>query len=255
MFSFSPKAFGLQGKPHKFSLFGPADYPTPEPVRRPPDGVVQWFSVAGWDIGKIKDPSALCVIARAIYGRWYEGPRDERWWLVKCENLPRGMAYPDQVEYVLGQPVDFLCFDATGGGGVIKDYVRRDVSRYGFQGRTIPVVIAASNMHEAVHKEGGLWSVPKRELVQAMNICLQLKKVWPLPKVTDEQGRVVDPGTTEEYKALMDQAQSFELTRTKEGSLKMEGKGHGVDDLCIAFMLSAWWITKHGVRREPAILM
>lgn len=242
----TPRGFGL----NKFSLFGPKDYPEPAPLERPVDGVVRWVSVAGWDIGKVRDPSALCIIARATYGHWFEGPRDERWWLTCCRNLPRGMAYDEQAALVLSKPVDFLCFDATGGGGVIKDYIRRDAMRCGFRGRMIPITIASSNMHEAVHKEGGLWAVPKRELVAAVNICVQGRKIVPLP-ADPASG---DPGTADQYAALIEQCSRFELTRTAAGSMKMEGKGHGVDDLVIAASLCAWWVQRTGVRREPAIL-
>lgn len=224
--------------PHKFSLFTPADYGDKGP---PAVGVEKWWTICGFDLGQVRDPSAVCVISRKVYNSAFQGPRDERWWMSCCKNLPLGMDYVEQAKRVLAIGADILAFDVTGGR-IMADLLRREAMASHYKGRIRPISIASSVMREAAIREKGFWSVPKRELVAAINIAVQDRKVLPFPEAEAD------------YRALLEQCRNFQEKTTAAGNKKMEAPGHGVDDLVIAASLATWWALRFGGRSEPAIL-
>jgi hypothetical protein len=224
---------------HKFSLFTPADY-GPHPTR--PVGEERWWTVAGLDLGQVRDPSAICVLSKRIKGTDFEGPSDDRWFLSACKNFPLGMDYIEVARASIAVGADILAFDATGGR-IMWDVLRKEAQAAGYQGRIRPINIASSIMREAAIKDKGFWSVPKRELIAAINIGAQSGRVIPFEEAKDD------------YHALLGQCRNFQERTTAAGNRTSGAPGHGVDDLTIAFGLACWWAFRFGGRAVPAILM
>ena len=213
-------------RPHKHSLFNPADFGPPPPK---PLGKHRWWTGAGLDIGQVRDPSAICVLSKKLRGTNQEGPLDDRWFLSCCKNFPLGMDYNEQARVALEVGADILVFDATGGGRVMADVLRREAQAMNYRGRIRPVSLATSQMKESVIREKGFWSVPKREIIAAINIAMQSGKVVPFPEAEAD------------WRALLEQCRNFQERTTVAGNRTSGSPGHASDDLVIALGLSAWW--------------
>lgn len=198
------------------------------------------YRIAGLDLGKMSDSSALCVMERRSYTQSFMGPK-EPWWKVRVlKNYALGTDYVDIAKEVLSLPIDILCVDATGGGAIFVDVLKDRAIHFGFKGRIKPIVLATSAMREASIREKGYWSVPKREIVTAIISLYQQK----LLKLTD------GPST----QVLMKQMAQFKMSITPSANMRFESKSPNHDDLVIALGLCCWWGGKFG-NREPAIFM
>jgi hypothetical protein len=236
-------------RPHKHSLFNPADFGPPPPRQQ---GAERWWTVAGLDIGQVNDPAALCVLSRRLRGFNQEGPLDERWRLLWCKNFPLGTDYSDLARDSLLVGADVLVYDATGGRQMMnvfrteQDGIQHDRLTSGkphLMTRLRPINLVSSLMREAAIRDKGIWSIPKHELVAAINIGAQGGRVIPAPQAA------------EDYARLLDQCRNFEERRSKAGNRQYGAPGHAADDMTIAFALACWWCFRFGGRSEPAIRM
>ncbi len=162
----------------------------------------------GLDIGQVSDPTALCIaervetptgevervdplaglsglsLAERIRGIVVRGgdphqavPVEKHAVSLHIRHLERfalKTSYVTIVEQVAARiealpegPPPILCLDATGVGRPVVDLFRRAAMR-----ATIwPVVV--TGMGEATHEPGGVWHIPKHQLISALAVGLQ----------------------------------------------------------------------------------
>lgn len=199
------------------------DYAFAPPEPGPPAPV---FFV-GLDLGKAADFTALVALER-VPG---VGGGRPIYHLRHAERLALGMPYPRQVVYVatllrtapLAGHCD-LVVDATGVGAAVVDLFRE--ARL----QPVPVIITGG---ARVSHEGGTWSVPKRDLIAALDVLLPdrllVSRALPAVEVLvwelQEFRRRIDPITAHDSYAAW-----------REGA-------H--DDLVLATALACWWAERH----------
>ena len=187
----------------------------------------------GLDLGQRRDPSALAVVERAEISLdmdyvTYERRRALRYRVRFLERVRLGTPYPDvvgRVREVLRRPAlagrYTLVMDATGVGAPVLDLLRR--ANLGC--RIAPVILTGG---ERESHAGGLWHVPKRDLITGLQLMLEKRELgFPAnlaatrtltKELTDFQERVTARG-----------ASSFGAWRERQH-----------DDLVIAAALACW---------------
>lgn len=145
----------------------------------------------GLDLGQAADYTAIAVLEKQIPTEEVEAPvrvatgvvgmvkaRKALPYVLACghlERVPLGTSYPDIVAKVaamltsprlLGQTV--LAVDATGVGRAVTDLLRR--ARL----KPVPLTITPG---ATVSSDGDGWKVPKRDLVAAVQVLLQTKRL------------------------------------------------------------------------------
>jgi hypothetical protein len=193
---------------------------------------------AGLDLGQAQDYTVLSILERITthYTRleWAEHggppppepPRYELRWL---ERFPLGTPYPAQVKRVgalLGQPPVKenvrLILDHTGCGRPIYDL---------FVDAKLQCPLWGITIHggDKVSREGGLYRVPKRDLVGAAQVLLQngqLKIASALPEAT----------------TLTKELQNFRMKIAASGHDSYEAWREGQhDDLGLSLSLACWF--------------
>jgi hypothetical protein len=153
--------------------------------------------VLGVDLGQAADYTAL-VLIEVVWGHWqwdawkrreeieYD-KEDWRYHVVYLERLPLGTSYPDIAEHIRdlmhqlptkgkgsldvygdGETRVWLAVDATGVGAPVVDMLRQHGLR--------PVAITIHGGDAEHHDERG-WHVPKRNLISAVQVKLQQKRL------------------------------------------------------------------------------
>ena len=141
-----------------------------------------WYFV-GLDLGQTRDHSALAVVERAELFLdemdWvtYERKRKLRYRVRYLERVRLGTPYPDvvgRVREVLRRPAlagrCTLVMDATGVGAPVLDLLRR--ANLGC--RIAPVILTGG---ERESHAGGLWHVPKRDLITGLQLMLEKREL------------------------------------------------------------------------------
>jgi hypothetical protein len=182
----------------------------------------------GLDLGQANDYTALTILeklpAEQPQGRMYHGRLLER--------LPRGTPYPDVARHVKGlmatgqlAGIRHLIVDQTGVGRPVVDMLRS----YGLS--PLPVNITGG---DKVTREGGVFGVPKRDLVSALQVLLQT-------------GRLKFAEGLPEVKTLVSELLAFEVKITASAhdtyGVWREGKH---DDLVLSVALAAWYAEQVG---------
>lgn len=186
--------------------------------------------VVGLDLGQSQDYTALSALERT----WRADPRDptrqrglfhyavrhlRRWHL--------GTSYVQVVEDVAAMlsrpPLEGadLAVDQTGVGAAVVDVFRRAQ----LPARLSPVLITAG--HRASRQPGGVFHVPKKELVSVLQVLLQTRrlKIAPLP----------------ERDVLARELGAFRVKVTTAGNETFEAwRERDHDDLVLAVALAAW---------------
>src|SRR5437016_741777 len=131
---------------------------------------LHWYFV-GLDLGQSRNYSALAVVERAevvLDGTdWvtYERRRERRFRMRFLERVPLGTPYPDVVgrvrsvarnEAIAGRCT--VVMDATGVGAPVLDLLRQAGLGCGIE----PVILTGG---ERESHAGGMWHVPKRDLM------------------------------------------------------------------------------------------
>jgi hypothetical protein len=188
----------------------------------------------GLDLGQAADYSALAILESAdpLPPRTYGARHLQRWSL--------GTPYPTVAREVAGLaeglalawPLSqvWLGVDSTGVGRAVVDLLKREPMPHV---RLVPITITAGVQ---VACDGGFWHVPKRDLVSAVQVCLQT-------------GRLKIASALPEAAVLVRELKTFQM----KISLTSGHDSYGAwregthDDLVLALACSLWC----GERRWP----
>ncbi|HUY56622.1 MAG TPA: hypothetical protein VNF24_07750 [Candidatus Acidoferrales bacterium] len=183
----------------------------------------------GVDIGQQQDPTALTVVE--TYRPEAIGPRDWpplrhriRW----VERLPLGTDYQRVVDRIalvadqaarIGSPM--IVLDATGVGRPIVDMLKRCSSA------SLRAVIFTAGEHET-SPEYSVLRVPKRDLVQSLEVVLQARRLEAVPDCPLQAD-------------LQAELAAFDFAISASGHDRYEGSRGHHDDLVMALCLAVWW--------------
>lgn len=181
--------------------------------------------ILGLDLGQSADFSALAVLERA----WkpVEADQDETHYALRhLYRWPLKTPYPqiiaDVAELVARPPLNkpILAIDKTGVGAAVVDQFRQAKIR----ARLTPVLITAGH---AVHFCEGEWHVPKKELVSAVQVILQARRIQfaPLPQ----------------RELLVKELLAFRVKVSTAGNESFEAwRERDHDDLVLAVAMAVW---------------
>jgi hypothetical protein len=233
-------------------LFRGTNIPPPPVTRR----------IAGLDLGKAVDPTALCVLdwtwpgpprlappgaARSAAGPWrpdYNVTALKRW--------PLGTSYVDIVQWLVrlfqqpgfrpeGGPPPVLVADETGVGVAVVEMIREALIRARLAGYMVSVTITAGSAVSLVEGGKGRWRVAKKQLASVL--------------VTLFSGHRLHIAEVPERAVLIKEAQAFSVKITPEGNETIESWREAEhDDLVLALALACWaaeWIDWRGVLPWP----
>jgi hypothetical protein len=184
--------------------------------------------VLGLDLGRVQDFTALVALERS----WELDPvqRDRlvsQFALRYLKRWPLGTRYTkivdDVGELVERKPLDnpLLGIDQTGVGGPVVAMFQDA----GMVATIRPVLITAG--HEVTFGDDGSWHVPKKELVSALQVLLQARRldIAPLP----ERALLVKELTTFKVKITVAANETFEAWRERDH-----------DDMVLATAIAAY---------------
>lgn len=194
-------------------------------------------TIIGVDLGKLRDYNAIAVIEHYnVKERWDPVMFCDKWvW----RNVIRGLervelrtSYPRVIERVtaivsrlLPQGRVAVVVDATGVGQPVVDALRAAK----LDCDLVPVTITGG---EAAHKAGGVWHVPKQELLVTTQMMLC-------------QGELKIPENLDLAEDLKREMAKMRI------DLTTIGKGH--DDLVMAVSLAAWRLRTRRTIGEQSI--
>lgn len=193
------------------------------------DGRTEWHDVptppeyvVGLDLGKSQDYTALCVLE--VQG---EAPELS----CHCRHLQRfklGTSYPHIVatvrEMCRREPLlsnkPRLAIDQTGVGAAVVDI---------FKQAEINAVLKPILIHggDKAAEEGGVWRVPKRELVGATQVALQTGRL----KIAQE---------LPEGSILSQELKNFQVSISDSGFDSYEARTGKHDDLVLSVAMAIW---------------
>ncbi len=193
-------------------------------------GRIRYF--AGLDIGQLADYTALAIMERVYVGEEHldiETQVEHR--LVHLDRFELGTPYPEVVdrlgEFFGREPLAYktrLAVDATGVGLAVF----QDLKRARLPVREIlPVLITAG---QQVNREGGIWRVPKRDLVHPLRVRFEEKTI----KI---------PRGLAYLEALTEELSGYEMKvnqKTGHDSYSNDPREVPHDDLVLATALAYW---------------
>lgn len=202
--------------------------------------------IVGLDLGQANDHTAMCAVEMmrqppadpGTTGREAVQPVAPRSAKTSAPILPRyrvpfitraplGTPYPSIVrrvaETITAPPLAGECHlvvDATGVGRPVLDMMR------GGPLPPVPVVITGG---DRVHGAAGMWRVPKRDLVAALQLAFQA-------------GRLEIAAGTDHAQTLVAELADFRVRISASGSDTYGAWRDGAhDDLVLALALAVWW--------------
>lgn len=188
----------------------------------------------GVDLGQRRDYTAIAVVEQAeVLGAemdrvTWEYPREMRNSVRFLERLKLGTTYPEVVRRVRDIVLSWelygratVMMDATGVGAPVVDLFRGMELGCGL----VPVIITGG---EKATQEGGVWRVPKRELISGLEVMFQEERLR-IAKKMELAGTLV--------KELL--ALEARLSRTGHESFGVWREGEH-DDLVLAVALACW---------------
>lgn len=186
--------------------------------------------ILGADLGKTVDPASFVLLKRYLGGKpgHASDGKGDLFCVVAVEVMDLGTTYPlviERLETICShEKVEgrvWLVFDKTGVGGPVADYVyQSDVLKNIAWG----VVISSG---QNVTQDGTSWKVPKKDLVGAVQIGMQERRLEYHPNL---------PGVGMLKQQLLD----FRVEKTVRGASLFEGKGQTHDDLVMALGVAVW---------------
>lgn len=188
----------------------------------------------GVDLGQRQDFTAIAVVAKTEEPRRERNPvtweweSDTRFHLRHMRRLPLGMAYPDMVAEVCRMVAPLvkagectLVVDATGVGAPVVDLFRRS----GLGCPIVPVQITGGDRES---QEGGMWRVPKRDLIIGLQVMFQ-------------EQRLQISGRLAEGPALLRELMQMRVNISHSGHDSYGSWREGAhDDLVLAVALACW---------------
>ena len=202
--------------------------------------------IVGLDLGQVNDHTAMCAVemmrgpaadpgstAReavqpvAPRSAKTSAPIPPRYRVPFITRAPLGTPYPSIVrrvaETVTAAPLAGACHlvvDATGVGRPVLDMLRSGPLP------PVPVVITGG---DRVHGAAGIWRVPKRDLVTALQLSFQ-------------SGRIEIAAGTDHAQTLVAELADFRVRIGASGSDTYGAWREGAhDDLVLALALAVWW--------------
>lgn len=174
----------------------------------------------GLDLGQKRDHAAIAVVERE--------PDEEEVRVRHLERLPLGTPYPRVVkrvrELVQDEQIAGRCALAVDGTGVGAPVV--DLLRESSLGCELAAVTISSGERESV--TGGMFSVPKRDLIAGVQVLL-------------EQGELRIARDLPDTGALVRELLDVRMTMSGAGRVRLGADGTGEhDDLVIALALACW---------------
>ena len=187
----------------------------------------------GLDLGQRRDPAGLVLVERAevfleLDRVTFERRRALRFRIGFLERVRLGTPYPDvvdRVREVVRRPAlagrVTVAMDATGVGAPVLEMLRK--AKLGCS--IAPVIITGG---ERESHAGGLWHVPKRDLITGLQVMLEKR----------ELGLPANLGAT---RMLTRELQDFQERTTGRGGASFGVWREGQhDDLVIAAALACW---------------
>jgi hypothetical protein len=184
----------------------------------------------GLDLGQSRDHSALAVVERAEVFLdemdWvtYEQRRARRFRVRYLERVRLGTPYPDVREVVRWPALVGRCtlvMDATGVGAPVLDLLRRANLGCGIA----PVILTGG---EREPNAGGVWHVPKRDLITGLRVMLDRRELGLPAKLAAS-------------KTLARELAEMEERMSSRGGVSFAAQREGQhDDLVIASALACW---------------
>jgi len=190
--------------------------------------------VLGLGVGKAQDYTALCALE--VNG---EPPEAD----YHCRYLQRfklGTSYPHIVaavrELCLREPLlsnrPQLGIDQTGVGLAVLDIFKQaEINAY-----LKPILIHGGD-HSV--QEGGIWRIPKRELVGVVQVSLQT-------------GRLKITADLHEVSILTTELQNFQVTISDSGFDSYEARTGKHDDLVLSLAMALWVAGRRKPQRDEA---
>ncbi len=205
----------------------------------------------GLDLGQSHDYTAVAIVEKVTgakgfdYGGKYVDvwlPEEETVYnVLHLERFPLGTSYPKIVESIAtrvlalpiagkgtvngGMPDRYMVVDATGVGRPVVDLLR-DAN----VGDTlIPVTIHGGN---AVTNEDGYYNVPKRDLIGALQVLMQQKRL----KVAEG---------LPEAKTLIQELRNYRYKLTASAHDTYNAREGTHDDLVLALGVAVWYARKN----------
>ncbi len=183
------------------------------------------------DLGQVNDYSALCILEWTRYEEWQDVPDEPG--ALDVRHLQRwklGTPYPVIVadvakmmhKYPLNSNCDLL-IDQTGVGRAVIDLFRQE--RLRLHGITIV------GGEGEVNVKGIDFTVPKRDLVGAVQTALQRKQLRISRKL-------------DEAETLISELLGFKVTISKSANEKFGAREGTNDDLVLACAMACWWVTR-----------
>jgi hypothetical protein len=201
---------------------------------------------AGLDIGQLSDYTALAIMERVYkYEDHLDIETQLEHRLVHLMRFELGTPYPEVVdrlkEFFSREPLagrTRLTVDATGVGLAVF----QDLKKAGLPVREIlPVLITAG---QQVNKEGGIWRVPKRDLVHPLRVRFEEKSI-KIPR-----------GLTY-LEALAEELAGYEMKvnqKTGHDSYSNDPREVPHDDLVLATALAYWSMSQRFGRRTLGLV-
>jgi hypothetical protein len=193
---------------------------------------------SGLDLGQTQDPTALAVLERTyLPDPKKTGSLLSHYAVRHLERFPLGTSYPEICARVAQRfeaaPLSgsYLGVDQTGVGRAVVDMLRG----VALSAWLYPVTITSG--HGAIQDEAtGDWHVPKKDLVSALQILLQARRLKVSPDLP-------------EAKTLIKELQNFRVKITLNANETYEAWREGMhDDLVFAVAIAAWLGEKNGGR-------
>lgn len=186
----------------------------------PPPETLEY--VVGLDLGKSADYTALCVLE--VHGK----PPEANYLCRHLERFKLGTSYPNQVarvrELCRREPLlsnkPRLAIDQTGVGAAVVDIFKQAEINADLK----PILIHGGD--HAIN-EGGIWRVPKRELVGATQVALQT-------------GRLKIAADLPEVSILTQELRNFEVSISESGFDSYEARVGKHDDLVLSLAMALW---------------
>jgi len=191
----------------------------------------------GLDLGQKRDHAAIAVVEKE--------PGEDLLQVRHLERIALGTSYPRVVARVQELVTDpmlagqcALAVDGTGVGAPVVDLLR--TAKLGCELAAVTI-----NGGERESMTGGMFSVPKRDLIAGVQVML-------------EQGELKIAREMREAGALTRELMDVRMTMSGGGRVRLGADGAGEhDDLVIALALACWLAKRkvrppvHGTRRIP----
>lgn len=209
--------------------------------------------IAGLDVGKTQDVSALMVMDREM--RLLDGQLEPYFFIGWLEQFPLGLPYPQMVAQVRHRLAQIpkptaLVIDATGVGSAVVDLFRDGWTDYDpvlrevvpLEGKPTIIALTITAGGQAHNEAWDTWYVPKVDLINRLVVTLQ-------------QRRIQAAAELEHFRTLVKEAQQWEWKPTTKANddpyLSWRTGAH--DDLLLAVAVAVWWAEKYAPVSLPTV--